>query len=596
MSAVVTGMVVDAARAHAAAPRGERTAIVRQLAEHLGCSLTTAYEHLRGALQTTAQRKRRCDAGDYSLSRDEALQISALVEASRRDTATGALTLDDAVKLLRDNGRILAGRVDTRTGEFTPLSSTAISRALRHYHLHPEQLAAASPATRLSSPHPNYCWQIDASVSRQFYLASDGAKLMAQQEFYRGKPQNFERISSQRLWRYAVTDHASGYIEVFYVLGAESASNLLSALIHAMVQRSDGCMHGVPRYLMSDGGALNAAATFTFLRALGVLPIVNEAGNARAKGQVEQAHNMIERHFEAVLKLRAPVTSLQEINQLARRWARHYNATAVHSRHGMTRRDAWLRITAEQLVFAPPVEVLQQLPLSSPVTCTVRDYILQFKGKRYDVRGLPGVLNGQKVEVVLNPFDAASVRVLITGDDGRPAHYIAQEYSVDSWGFQSGAARVGTEHKAVPETPADAARKEVARIAMDADTDALADAARKAKRVPFGGRLDIGAGWEAPVVHLPRAGTPSDVVAPRIVEPTPVVPVNRPRYEPQRWAFLDSVRELKRRLEDRGGTWTADHYARAQQRWPEGLTEDEIDAAVVQLMAPALRAIAGGAA
>lgn len=84
--------------------------------------------------------------------------------------------------------------------------------------------------------------------------------------------------------------------------------------------------------------------------------------------------------------------------------------------------------------------------------------------------------------------------------------------------------------------------------------------------------------------------------APRVIDPVPVVPTDRPRYEPRRWAWLDSVKELKRRMEDRGGTWTADHYARAQQRWPEGLTEEEFDAAVVQLMAPALRAIAGGAA
>ncbi len=595
MSAVAQELVVDAARAHAAAGRGEKTDIVRQLAQQLGCSLQAAYTRLQGAL-TGAPRKRREDAGEFTLPREEALQISALIEASRRDTGTGELTLGDAVSWLRREGRILAGRVDLRTGEFTPLSLSAVSRALRHYRLHPDQLAAPTPASRLSSPHPNWCWQIDASVSRQFYLATDGTQVMPQAEYYRGKPQNFEKIADKRLWRYAITDHASGYIELMYVLGAESSANLLAALIHTMVQRPDGCMHGVPRILMSDGGALNAAATFNFLRALDIRAQVNEAGNARAKGQVENAHYIIERHFEAPLKMMAPVTSLEQINRLAARWAQHFNATAIHSRHGMARRDAWLRITAEQLVYAPSVEVLRQLPLSTPKTCTVRDYTIRFRGKVYDVTGLDGVLNGQRVDVVMNPFDAGSVRVLRVGADGRQGHFIAHERQRDQWGFDVTAAQIGTEHRAQPDTPVDAARKEIERLAMDAATDEAAAAARKAKRVPFGGKLDVAAGWEAPVTHLPRAGTPSDVEAPRLIDPVPVVPTERPRYEPRRWAWLDSVKELKRRMEDRGGTWTADHYARAQQRWPDGLTEEEFDAAVVQLMAPALRAIAGGAA
>src|SRR2546427_5814001 len=42
-------------------------------------------------------------------------------------------------------------------------------------------------AARLSSPHPNHLWQIDASVSRQFYLADDGTRVMDKREFYRGR-------------------------------------------------------------------------------------------------------------------------------------------------------------------------------------------------------------------------------------------------------------------------------------------------------------------------------------------------------------------------------------------------------------------------
>lgn len=585
--------VVDAARAHANAPRGARTLIVQQLADTLNVSLQTAYTQLKRA-QGLRDRQQRIDAGASALTRDEAVQLVALIEATRRETGTGALTLGDAVAILRERVGAFAGRLDETTGEWRPLSLSAISKALRAYRMHPEQIAGDTAATRLSSPHPNYCWQIDASVSRQFYLApAGGTKSMPRMEFYRGKPGNFARIADQRLWRYAITDHCSGCIDVMYVLGAESTANLLTALMYVMAQRPDSIMHGVPQYLMSDGGALNAAATFNFLAALNIQPVVNAPGNARAKGQVECAHNLIERHFEAPLKLGKPIDSLEQINRLASRWARHFNSTAIHTRHGLTRRDAWLRISTEQLVFAPSLALMQQLPMSNPQQCTVRDLAIKFKGQVYEVRDMPGVMNGSRVDVVINPFDAHSVRV-ITREQGRLAYYLAPMRRYDDWGFDAGAARIGVEHKAMPATPADAARKEIERVAMEVDTDTAAAAARKAKRVPFGGTIDPGATWKDPAPHVPRAGTASDVSAlPRI---EPAGPAERPRYEPRRFSWMETVRELMTRVEQRGGTWTPEHYAQAQARWPEGLTEDEFDAAAQSLMRPTLRAITGGAA
>jgi hypothetical protein len=587
--------IVDAARALAAAGRGERTRIVADLAATLGVSVQTAYRQLREHQLADTGRRRRADAGQTELLESEAILIAALIEASRRQTGTGALTLEDAVRILREDGRILAGSVDEGTGEMRPLSLSAISRAMRHYHCHPGQLAAETPATSLSSPHPNWCWQIDASLSAQFYLADAGTQQLDKTLHYEGKPQHLAKIADRRLWRYAITDHCSGAIALWYCLGAESAANAISALIFAMTQRPDSVMYGVPRYVMSDGGVLGSTAMQTFLRALGINPIKNATGKARVKGQVEGAHNIIERSFEAPLKLRSPVKTLEEINRHAVRWATWYAATQEHGRHGMTRRDAWLRITSEQLTLAPPVAVLQQLPQSVPKACTVRDHTINFRGKKYDLRGLPTLVQGAKVDVVINPFDLdGSVRVLIDGEDGKPSHYIAPLIQHDEWGFRSDAAQIGTEYKAAPETPVDAARKEIERLAMEVDTDAAAKAARKAKRVPFGGSIDPTQSWTAPVVALPRAGQASDVVAPTVVEPTPVVPTERRRYVAQRLSQLDTIRELRRLVIERGAQWTPELYAQAQQRWPEGLTEDELPPAVLQLLRPVLRAVGGG--
>ena len=154
-----------------------------------------------------------------------------------------------------------------------------------------------------------------------------------------------------------------------------------------------------------------AARTTGSIAACGIELIVNEVGNARAKGQVENAHYIVETHFEAALKLRAPVTSLEEINGLAQQWARAFNATRMHTRTGLTRRDGWLRITAEQLVLAPSIEVMRGLANAAPKPCTVRDGMVRFRGGQFDVRGVPGLVNGQRVHVVANAMDTdGSVR------------------------------------------------------------------------------------------------------------------------------------------------------------------------------------------
>lgn len=586
------------------APHGSKGRIAARLAEQMGCSVQTAYRRLSTVVASVKPRKRRSDAGELSLTRDEAAHIAALVEETRRRTGTGTLTIEEAVNMLRANGRISAGVTDEATGEWRPLSLSAVCRAIRHYGFHRDQLAAPTPAARLSSPHPNWLWQIDASVSRQFYLADSGTEVMDKVVFYRGKPQNFTRIADNRLWRYVVTDHASGALEVFYVRGAESAANLLTSLIHAMTQRADGTMHGIPKRLMMDpGSAMIASTTRNFLAATGIEPIVNETGNARAKGQVENANYLVERYFEAGLKLRDPVSSLEEINRLAQIWARHFNATRIHTRTGMTRRDGWLRIRPDELVLAPSIDVLRQLPNSAPKACTVRDCMVRYRGGIYDVRGVPGLVNGQRVDVVLNALDAdGSVRVLMPGErDSAPIHYVAPRITSDDWGFLTTAAVSGVEFKSPPETPADAARKELERVAMQVQTDADAAAARKAKRRAFGGAVDPHKHLrDTPIApSLPRAGTAAgltipDVLAAQRIEPAPV------RAEIAPLGHVDAAMRLKPLVERAGGTWSAELYARTTQRWPEGVPVDQVEAWAEQLLAPergvGLRVIGGGAA
>lgn len=585
---------VDLARALCVAPHGERGALIGAAAQRLGVSPQTVRAKL-APLMPRQTRRPRCDRGQITLTEAEAQTIAAAIESSRRQTGTGQMSIESAVAMLRAAGAIEAGRVDPETGEFRALSIRHIERGLAHWNCHPHQLAQTEPASRLASEHPNHIWQVDASLSAQYYLTDRGLAPLKKEQHYSGKPVELERISRQRLWRYVVTDHASGALELIYVLGAESAANLIRSLMHAMTRRPESTLYGVPRVLMTDpGSAMTAAPTRAFLRALGVDLLINRVGNARGKGQVEQAHHMVETHFEALLRFAPPVASLEQLNALAARWCRDWSATRTHTRHGMTRRDAWLQITPEQLVLAPALDVLATLPQSEPLTLTVRDGAVRYAGQRWSVVGIPGLRQGQKVQAVRNALDPDSLRIL-RSEDGREVHYLAARIERDSWGFERTAAQLGT-YRPLPDTAVDAQRKAIDRLAMGASTDEEAAAKRKARTVPLAGRIaDPFAGMTTAVPVLPRAGQASTVQPlPERVPEAPAALI-RPAYTEPALGHVQMAQRLRSLLGERGITWTAEHYARMVALWPNGCAESALPGALPKLLQPALRAVGGAA-
>jgi len=589
MSAVMTQRLVVLAREIEQAPHGSKTALCRAAAADLGITLATVYRKLKEVTVTTT-RKRRTDAGTSALERHEAELISAVLIQSIRDNDKQLSTLERAVERLRSNGKISAGRVDTDSGEILPLSIDAISRALRAYGLHPDQVLRPAPAVELVSLHPNHVWQIDASISTQFYLADDGARAMNKAEFYDGKPENLKRIEKQRLWRYVITDHTSGTIYVHYVLGAESAENLCHVLISAMVKRGEqDPLHGVPFIIMTDPGAAMTSAMFRNLcRALSIELIINKVGNARAKGQVEQAHNIVEREFESGLRLLDKPSTLEQINALAGRWMRHYNATAIHTRHRRTRYGLWMTIKAEQLRIAPAAEICRELAIAQPekrkVTAKLR---VPFRGAEYDIACVPGLMVGDTVLITRNPFrDADTAQLVMTGDDGREHFHVIERIAKDDNGFAAnGATRreIGAGYNALAESQAETAKKVLDQIATGTDSVEAAEQAKKAKVTPFGGAIDPFKEQTATTLptYLPKRGTELETrVTVATVEIKPLT-------------YVEAAKILRSRL---GSSWSADSLAWLKAEYPNGVPETELDAIVGRLQAPArpgLRLVGG---
>lgn len=577
-------------QAAAAAPHGGKAAVYASACAQLGCSPQTLQRWLKD-VRVPAPRKQRADAGAVALTRQEALTLSTFLMQSHRKTGKRLMSIAEALEILRANGELRAQRLDPATGELLALSPSAVSYALRAYRLHPDQINRPAPAVELKSLHPNHVWQIDASLCVLYYLharteAESGLQVMEHDRFYKNKPANLKRIEADRVWSYERTDHFSGSIGVHYVMGAESGKNLAESFIHFIQPRAGDPCHGVPRILMMDMGSANTSGLFGNLaRRLDVELIAHMPGNARATGQVENARNIIERSFESGLRFR-PVADLAELNASGERWAAWFNANREHRRHGQTRSSCWLTITQEQLRIAPPPEVCQQLLTHTPETRKVSVTLtVQFAGREYDVRGVPGVMVGELLHVTYGAYQADACTIVTRDADGHELLIDAPLVVREGAGnFRVDANTIGEQWARPADTPADTHRKELLRHAYGVDTDEAAEAARKARATPFGGRIDpLKRIEQAPErTFLPRRGTE--------------LPLTTTTAAAVRAARLLTHFEAAAWLTEHGVAPTPQRHAQVRAWHPEGVPEDQLQALLERLTVRAgLQVVAGGA-
>ena len=592
----VAELIVNTGQSIAVAARGERGPLVDAAAQATGLSRASVYRHMH-ALSVQPERRRRSDAGRTAVTRDEALAISGLLMAAMRKGGKRLMTVADALKTLRYDGTVRCERVDLSTGELLPLSANAVDRGLRIHGVHPKQLLRPAPTSEMQSLHPNHCWQIDASLCVLYYLSNgsagtDGLQVLDADRFYKNKPKALERVAAERVWRYVVTDHYSGSLFVHYVMGAESAVNLAEAFIAAICQRTpDGRtdpFHGVPFMIYMDRGAANTSGVARNLfRRLQVRQEAHMPGAPWATGQVEKTQDIVERHFEAALRLQ-PVYGLDQLNAAAACWSRYFNATARHSRHGRTRTDMWLSITSQQLRVAPPPDLCRELLTHEPEQRRLTQTLtVEFKGAEYDVRPvleqLGDVSVGDKLWVTRNPYSPGSACLVETDADGNERLIAVAQVERNEAGFRADAPVLGISYAAPPQTAADRNRSEVARITYDATTDAQVERARKSRALPFGGRVEpLREAREAVLpTPIPKRG---DALQPTVQ--MPVAPAPR----------LLTHFEAARALTDLGVAMTPERVTQLRAWLPDGVPEDQLADVARRLTVRAGLRVVGGAA
>lgn len=571
--------VRDLARRLDAAPHGGIKPLVQEAADFLGLSSQTIYRYLKSVAGWSSGRKARCDKGSTSVSQEALASLGAVQREAVRENNKQTMFTTTARGVLEQNGLSFG------------VSNGTLNRLLRDRKLNVAAQLMANPVQAMRAPHPNHTHQVDPSLCLVYYLKGR-QYIIRDDEFYKNKLDRLAQVKF-KVYRYVMYDRATATIVPWYVEAkGEDQSNLFRFLMFAWGQQQGRLFHGVPQFLLWDKGSANqSAAIKSLLDALGVNHLTHEAGNARAKGGVENANNLVETQFESRLRFQ-PVDDVEQLNAAAQAWANAYNANMIPGQDTRLRRpglaqpvaryDLWQLITAEQLRVLPPLEVCQAFMRSKEVERQVRpDQSITFshpvagRSLTYSLKGFDGI----------NPGDMVTVRALVYGDnaiqltvpryDGEALLYrVEPSMDFDAYGQDANAAEIGAEYKRSAATETQHASRAMDELAYPGKSVDEVKAARSKRVTPFEGKLDTHGylqNVEMPT-YLQRTGS-------EISTPAHAAPAG-----PE---LLDAVTAMLRIVASIGRHLSPEENAFFMRRYADGVPEDQIDALIASYQAPA---------
>jgi hypothetical protein len=448
----------------------ERKTAIDEMCRMFAFSTAKAYKVLKESGWASGRRK-RTDAGTSSLAPENLDAVAAVIRNGLRKNGKSTMPVNVARALLKSNG------IDI------PIGNSRLRQLLRDAAMTAENSKVASPHARMRSRYPNHVHFVDPSLSLLYFAPGGRQRTLRDDEVYKNKP-FLEGKEDLKCWRYVLTDHFSSSIYVrYYAARGETAANMYDFLLHAWGQKQtkDLIFHGIPELLFWDKGSGNInKPTKNALAALRVETETHQAGNPRAKGQVEGANNIVETHFECLLKLEE-VHSVDELNDAAERWCAAYNSnsipyldTRLHRGNRIigSRAFIWQRISEGQLRELPDPEICRTIFTTGitarKVAGDLTVSIVHPKTKqpmRYSVAQLPGILIGQEVNLQPILVDPEPL-VRVSYQNGKePVCRELEPIEYEGIGFAADSAVIGEEYKKQKETGRERNAKRLTAIA-----------------------------------------------------------------------------------------------------------------------------------
>ncbi len=449
----------------------ERSMLVQDIAAKAGVSVRTVYRQLEKH-GITSSRKRRADAGSTCVLDEDLQKLSSVLKTGVRNNDKHVMDIPTARQILEVSDGVTFG-VDDST----------LSRLLRERGLDLKSQQAPDPYVTMRSLYPNHVHQVDPSVCLIYYLPNGRQEIIEESEVYKNKPYMAGK-ENLKVWRYVLTDHFSGsIIHRYYQTPGENQLVLWDFLLYAwgVKNHPQFIMHGLPEILIWDKGSANTSkAIANALRSLRVTPIAHTTGNPRAKGSVERANSLVEKHFESRLR-GEQVHSADELNEYAEKWNALYNANLIDrydskiKRAHKSRLDLWQTITIDQLRELPE-EARGLLAGGIETRIVGGDLTISYvhpsikESRSYNLGGLPGIR--PKMTVNVQPIlteKGGLARVWYTWQGEEVVDEILPQ-EIDIAGFPLSAPVFGENFKRHPDTYVQTAAKQLNELIGDAKT------------------------------------------------------------------------------------------------------------------------------
>lgn len=449
-------------RMNAAETAASRKAVVDEMCRMFAFSTAKAYKVLKENGWESGRAKRK-DAGASSVDRELLIAVGEMVKQCIRKNGKATLPVNVARSILEARGLAI------------PVGDRRLRELLRQNHLAVADSKVPAPHQTMRTEYPNQVHFADPSVCLIYFAPGGKQKLIGDDELYKNK--NFLE-GKLKCWRYVLTDHYSGSLCVrYYAAMGETAANMYDFLLYAWGQKNSNVnvFHGIPELLIWDCGTANIAkATSNALKAFSVKTMPHLPGNPRAKGQVENANNLVETQFESRLRFE-PVDSIEELNGAAERFYAAYNANLINGldtrlrRGGVivgSRANLWQRITKEQLRELPDEETCRQVFANGIQTRKVAgDLTVSLvhpragRSLKYSVRDLPGVLVGMELKLQPLLLTAELLCIASYEESGEDRSFELAPIVYDSAGFDINSPVYGQEYKRPKDTEREAAGK-----------------------------------------------------------------------------------------------------------------------------------------
>jgi hypothetical protein len=449
----------------AAQSAAERKAIVAEMCRMFAFSVAKAYKALKENGWNSGRTKRK-DAGTSSLDEECLGVIGTMVKQSFRKNGKAMLPANVARSILEARGINIS------------VSDSRLRDMLRQRHLAAADNKVPTPHQTMRTEYPNQVHFADPSVCLLYFAPGSRQKIIGDDELYKNK--NFLE-GKLKCWRYVLTDHYSGCLCVrYYAAMGETAANMYDFLLYAWGQKKSNVniFHGVPELVIWDCGTANIArATSNALKAFGVKTLPHLPGNPRAKGQVENANNLVETQFESRLRFE-PVNSMEELNETVERFYAAYNANLITGLDTRLRRGGiresrstlWQRIRPEQLRELPDEAICRQVFANGIQTRKVAgDLTVSMvhpragRSLRYSVRDLPGILVGMELRLqpllLTGPGEMDYLCIVFYEHEGSEVSFEIKPIVFDEAGFDVTAPVFGKEYQ----QPKDTVREKAAK-------------------------------------------------------------------------------------------------------------------------------------